>query len=121
MRFRLTITICALMIPSAFAQWSPSASASTIAAGELNSKLAYQVGAGAPAGACIAGKDAYTDLVAQTAYWCIAPNVWVRIIDVTAADFEAALGNPARAATSSHRTPPGCAVGSHRRAALAGA
>ena len=89
------MAVCILaLLPSAQAQWSPSASASTIAAGELNSKLAYQVGAGAPAGACIAGKDAYTDLVAQTAYWCIAPNVWVRIIDATAADFEAALGNP---------------------------
>src|SRR5580692_1232538 len=67
-----------LATSTALAQYSPSVSGSTLAAGEVNSKPAAQTGTGAPVGTCTAGKDFYTDtsVTPGRAYYCDQANHW---------------------------------------------
>jgi hypothetical protein len=66
----------------ASAQYAPSASGSTTAAAEINSKTAVQLSSGAPTALnCTAGKDAAFDTVGLNFYDCTVsgtPGTWVR-------------------------------------------
>jgi hypothetical protein len=65
------------------AQYAASASGSTTAAAEINSKPATQVGSGAPSGNCTAGKDFYLDSGPHTFYACTQTNTWSALATAT--------------------------------------
>ena len=73
--------------PTALAQWTPSASGSTTAAAEINGKVNYQSGSGAPSVNCTAGKDLYFDLTNFQSYWCKATNTWAAFAGVVTSVF----------------------------------
>jgi hypothetical protein len=75
--------IVALLLPmSVWAQYAPSSTPSTLAAGEINSKPAWQISSGAPTAlACTAGKDFAFDSVGLAFYDCTVtgnPGTWVK-------------------------------------------
>lgn len=63
-------------VSSAYAQYAASASGSTTAAAEINSKPATQTGAGAPTGNCTEGKDFYNNTTTHRLYRCSATDTW---------------------------------------------
>jgi hypothetical protein len=70
---------CLLLPAAGNAQYAPSASGSTTAAAEINSKPAIRFGSGAPSGNCTAGEDFYVDTVGQVLYFCPATNTWGKV------------------------------------------
>ncbi len=67
---------------STFAQYSVSATSSTTAAAEINSKPAIQSGTSAPSGNCTAGKDLYVNTATSALYGCTATNNWSLLLPV---------------------------------------
>lgn len=74
-KFLLAIIICIVSVP-ARAQYSASASGSTTAAAEINSKPAIQSAAAYASGNCTTGKDIWINTATGTVQWCKATNVW---------------------------------------------
>ena len=82
---RTILFLCLVLfaVQSAMAQYAASASGSTTAAAEINSKPATQTGAGVPSGNCTAGKDFYLNTTAHTMYACTQTNTWSALASAT--------------------------------------
>lgn len=73
MKQAILLVLCAVV---AHAQYAASASGSTVAAAEINAKMAHQEGSGAPSGNCVMGKVLYMDTSNGDLYRCSATNTW---------------------------------------------
>lgn len=75
----MKILLALLLSGVGWAQYAPSASGSTVAAAEINSKPAIRSGSGGPSAlTCTTGKDFYIDTTNIIGYYCYATNTWSR-------------------------------------------
>ena len=78
-----TLTVLALLAIPAWGQYAPSASGSTTAAAEINSKPAFQTGTSDPAN-CTAGKDLFFNTSCLVWKFCTATNTWTSAAKIIA-------------------------------------
>jgi hypothetical protein len=93
------IMLVALAAATVSGQYANSASGSTIAAAEINSKPTITTGSGAPAGNCTASKDLYVDGANAALYFCDSTNHWSQVPPVGTIGGVTITGTPAAGKT----------------------
>jgi hypothetical protein len=93
------IMLVALASATVSGQYANSASGSTIAAAEINSKPTITTGSGAPTGNCTASKDLYVDGANAVLYFCDSTNHWSQVPPVGTIGGVTITGTPASGKT----------------------